>query len=499
MVEISGDQGMEVVDLRFDSLRDLQEDFGPYLSTEGFFLRERGDFAASDVLRFRLMLPGDFVLIEGVGVVVWVRSPAEATPTAHFGAAVGFATLSDQGRELVERIVHSHIECGGKPFDMSRPAENGDPQPSQSDEETAQGASGEQGDLKFSVREDPAPDLDDEPMIGDPEQRLPFEATVEPDVDEAGADGEVNLLSEPVLSEGDDGDVDEVSGAETTEDPELLDDGDRTAFSVDTSEPLVQGSEPVLTEPSGMLEISLQEDRDSMADRQASWEREEAEPDSSDPQEKKGSSGLIRILIGIVVVVVGAWAVSTQFPEYMPWLGTASDAVVAESDEPPVEDLKTELMEPLTDDDLEAAVEAAVDAATGPEPAESTEPQPTEPPAPVEVVGAPGHTIVDIKADAGESGTVILIRTDGLIESGRVRTSILPSPPRILVRVSGIDSLYRPLEIPVGTSEVRGIRVGYHPETRPPSLWIVLDRSDEDVVVRDVQTSGNVVRVEVGR
>jgi len=161
--------------------------------------------------------------------------------------------------------------------------------------------------------------------------------------------------------------------------------------------------------------------------------------------------------------------------------------------------LKTELMEPLTDDDLEAAVEAAVDAATVPEPAESTEPQPTEPPAPVEVVGAPGHTIVDIKADAGESGTVILIRTDGSIESGRVRTSILPSPPRILIRISGIDSLYRPLEIPVGTSEVRGIRVGYHPETRPPSLWIVLDRSDEDVVVRDVQTSGNVVRVEVGR
>ncbi len=499
MVETSDDQGMEVVDLRFESLRDLQEGLGPYLSTEGFFLQERSDFVASDVLRFRLMLPGDFVLIEGTGVVVWVRSPEKATPTLPFGVAVGFATLSDQGRELVERIVNSHIESGGRPFDLSRAADNGRSEASQVDEEQVPKVPDQQAELKFSVREDPAPDQDDEAAVPEPEQRLPFEVSVEPVIDETGGGAEVELELQAPPSESDDGDVDEALGVETSEYPEMQEDVDQTAFAVEMPEPLVQEPEPVLSELPGTLEISLPDDQVPMEDRPASWEYGEEKPDSPDPHETKGGSGLLRILLGILVLVAGAWAVFTQFPEHMPWSGTAPDPVIAESDESPAEDLTTELIAPLTDDDLEAAVEAAVDAATVPEPAEKPEPQPTEAPVTVDVVSAPAHTIVDIKADAGEGGTVVLIRTDGSIESGRVRTSILPSPPRILVRVSGIDSLYRPLEIPVGTSEVRGIRVGHHPETRPPSLWIVLDRSDEDVVVRDVQISGNAIRIEVGR
>ena len=501
MVEISGDQDMEVVDLRFESLRDLQEDFGPYLSTEGFFLRERGSFAASDVLRFRLMLPGDFVLIEGVGVVVWGRTPAEATPTAPFGAAVGFATLSDQGRELVERIVHSHTESGGKPFNMSRPADNGVAEASQSTEEQAPRAPAQQDELRFSVREDPTPDLDDEAMVGDPERRLPFEATVVPEFaeDSEGRGGGVDPSLQPQLSEGDDGESDEALGAEMAELSDTERDADQQAFAVDMPEPLVQEPEPVFSEPSGPLEISLPDDQVPMVDQQASWEPREATFESSDPHEKKGGLGLWRIVAGIIFVVAGAWAVSTQFPEYMPWSGSDPEDVVTESEETPEEYLTAELIAPLTDDDLEAAVEAAVDAAAIPELTEDPEPEPTEAPVAVDVVSAPGSEVVDIKADAAENGTVVLIRTDGSIESGRVRTSILPSPPRILIRISGIDSLYRPLEIPVGTSEVRGIRVGHHPEARPPSLWIVLDRSDEDVVVREVQISGNAIRVEVGR
>jgi len=446
MVEISDDQGMEVVDLRFESLRALQEDLGPYLSTEGFFLEENSDFVASEVLRFRLMLPGDFVLIEGTGVVVWVRSPEEATPKLPYGVAVGFATLSDSGRELVERIVNSHVESGGKPFDLSRSADNGRSEVSQSDEKPAPRDSGEQGELKFSVREEPAPDPGDEEPVSDPEQRLPFEAAVEPEHDEIENGGGVDLFSEAVRSDGDDRDNNEAPGVETHEYPEL-----------------------------------------------------QEETDSSDAQEKRGGSGLLRILIGIIVVVAGAWAVSTQFPEYMPWTGPTSDVVIGEPVDAPGEDLAAELITPLTDDDLEAAVEAAVDAATVPEPAEELEPQPTEVPVTVDVVSTPGSEVVDIKATAGENGTVLLIRTDGFIDNGRVRTSILLNPARILVRIAGIDSLYRPLEISVGTSEVRGIRVGHHPETRPPSLWVVLDRTDEDIVVRDVQISGNSIQVEVGR
>ncbi len=499
MVETSGDQGMRVVDLRFESLRDLQEDFGPFLSPAGFFLRDTSDFAVSDVLRFRLMLPGDFVLIEGTGVVVWVRSPAETTQTLPFGVAVGFATLSDQGRELVERIVNSHIEGGGRPFDMSRPAENGDLQAPQPDEDETPGASGQQDKMRFTVREDPTPGLDDEAVVDDAEQRLPFEEATELELDEDGVDGGVELVSEPLMSQRDDDDADEVIGADTREGPEMQEDVDQAVFAVEMPEPLVQESEPVFLEPSDSMEVSMLEDQDSMPDRQASWEHGEEEPDSLSQPEKKGRSALVWTVVGVAVLVTAAWVLWTQYPEYLPWDVSSPGGVTAGVDHRAEEASPSVPIPPLSDEDLEAAVEAAVDAVTVLDQVESPEPEPTEVIVSGDAVSGPGHKIVDIRADEGERGTVILIRADGSIESGRIRTSILASPPRILVRISGIESLYRPIEIPVGTSEVRGIRIGHHPETHPPSLWIVMDRVDEDVVAQDVEVSGNAIRIEVGR
>ena len=73
-----------------------------------------------------------------------------------------------------------------------------------------------------------------------------------------------------------------------------------------------------------------------------------------------------------MVLVAGAWAVWMQFPEYLPWGGATPDAVIAEPDESQEEGLPAEGVGPLTDEDVEAAVEAAVDAVTAQEPVEET-------------------------------------------------------------------------------------------------------------------------------
>ncbi len=458
MLETPESQGMEVVDLRFESLRDLQEEFGPYLSSEGFFLRDRNDFATSDVLRFRLMLPGDFVLIEGVGVVVWVRTLSEATLTQPSGTAVGFATLSDQGKELVERIVQSHVEIGGKPFDMSRPSDDGDLEAHSSKSALELHEPDSQSALKFSVREEPGSEpgeIDDEPKEIDDESK---EIEDEPD------------------------EMDEGGGAEL-----------RLPFEEDIQ------PEPDHGGPGGALEFSLPEEPSSKEDRPASWEHGDEASDSSSGARGKNRSALVGILVSIGVLAAGAWAIYTQYPELLSWSGTASEVVIAEPDEVAGEDSPAELIAPLTEKDLQAVVEAAVDAVTVPEPVRDPEPEPTVVPVVVDVLSGPGSRIVDIQADAGEGGTVITIRADGLIESRRVVTSVLANPPRILVRIFGVDSPFRPFEIPVETSEVQGIRIGHHPETNPRSLWIVVDVADAGVVIREVQTSGSVTRVEVGR
>ncbi len=503
MFETPDSQDMEVVDLRFESLRDLQEEFGPFLSPEGFFLRDRSDFVVSDVLRFRLMLPGEFVLVEGVGVVVWARGPGEATPSLPLGVAVGFATLSDQGRELVERIVQSHIESGGKPFNMSRPRDNGDLQDSQPDSAEVVDESDSQSALKFTVREDPAPESDDLDGAGDGELRLPFEEDVKPETDETTDSDAGRPVPDSVPVENLDDSSEQEIGAGELEAPDLpesQEDSSQWALAVETSDSPEYEPEPDDAEPEGGLEISLPEEQPSTEEMQGSWEPEAEEVVSSGRRvPAKSRSGLVRILIGIVVLVAGAWAVWTQFPEYLPWVGATPEAVIAEPDESRGEVSLAGGVAPLTDEDLEAAVEAAVDAVTAPEPVKDPEPEPTDVPVVADAVSGPGSKIVDIKAEAGGSGTVVLIRADGSIESRRVLTSLLPSPPRILVRIYGIDSPFRPFKIPVGTAEVRGIRIGHHPETRSPSLWIVLDRADVGVEIREVQTSGNVIRIEVGR
>lgn len=390
------------------------------------------------------MLPGDFVLIEGVGVVVWVRTLSEATLTQPSGAAVGFATLSDQGKELVERIVQSHVEIGGKPFDMSRPSDDGDLEAPSSESALELDEPDSQSALKFSVREEPASEpeeIEDEPEemaeAGEPELSLPFEEDIQPEPDHG--------------------------------------------------------------EPIGALEISVSGEPSAKEDRPASWEHGDEALDSSSGTSGKTRSAVVRILVGIVVLAAGALAVYTQYPELLPWSGTASEVVIAEPDESPGEGSPAESIAPLTEADLEAVVEAAVDAVTVPEPVRDPEPEPTDVPVVVDVLSDPGSRIVDIQADAGEGGTVVTLRADGSIESRRVVTSVLVNPPRILVRVSGIESPFRPFEIPVGTAEVQGIRIGHHPETNPRSLWVVVDVADAGVVIREVQTSGNVFRVEVGR
>ncbi len=503
MVETPGEHDMEVVDLRFESLRDLQEEFGPFLSNEGFFLQGRSDFAASDVLRFRLMLPGEFVLVEGAGVVVWTRSPGEATPDAPFGAAVGFATLSDQGRELVERIVDSHVERGGKPFDMSRPAGNGAPEEFQSQAEDAKETTGEKDKVRFTVRGAPDPEPEERAVAEEVEQRLPFSEDSSAPDDEVSAP-QVEAPEEEIgVSDGDG----EVSGlkeapvvADTPEAMEISAVSEQSPFAVEVADSGLDEAEPVMPAPSDQLDISLPDEQFLDGDLQtASWEDEE--PESSDLAEKKGRSGLLRIAVGLIVLTAGAWAVWMQFPEYVPWGRNVPDMVAAVNDESADEELVSESLAPLTGEDLEAAVEAAVDAVTASNQVDESEPtvEPTTVPVPVEVVGAPGHTIVDIRAERGEDGTLVLIRSDGLIEKNRIRTSVLTNPPRILVRISGITSLYRPLEIQVGTPEIQSIRIGHHPETHPPSLWIVLDRVDEGVNIQDVEVSGNAVQVRAGR
>ena len=95
--------------------------------------------------------------------------------------------------------------------------------------------------------------------------------------------------------------------------------------------------------------------------------------------------------------------------------------------------------------------------------------------------------------------TEVVIEADGALEPARVDALRLDAPPRILVRVRGIEAPYTPYRLEVGSPELAAIRVGHHPELEPPTLYVVLDLASPEPLVLEGRVEGVVARVVVGR
>jgi uncharacterized protein (TIGR02266 family) len=113
----SGGDDLVEIDLNFESMRRFQAEFSPNLSKGGLFIDTGEPLDPGSVVRFRVILPEEFVFLEGTAVVEWKRS-AEAVCDGAPGMALRFVTLSPQNQELVEQLVQDHIDTGGSPFDL---------------------------------------------------------------------------------------------------------------------------------------------------------------------------------------------------------------------------------------------------------------------------------------------------------------------------------------------------------------------------------------------
>ncbi len=108
---------VESVELEFPSFRRFQEEYLRHLSTDGLFVESTDPLPPSTVVRFRVRLPEDVILIEGTGVVIWVREAAggEGDPP---GMAIRFVALGRQSKDLIEKLVRGWEAQGGVVFDL---------------------------------------------------------------------------------------------------------------------------------------------------------------------------------------------------------------------------------------------------------------------------------------------------------------------------------------------------------------------------------------------
>ena len=85
----SGNDDLVEIDLNFESMRRFQAEFSPNLSKDGLFIDTGEPLDPGSVVRFRVILPEDFVFLEGTAVVEWRRS-AEAVSEGPPGMALRF-------------------------------------------------------------------------------------------------------------------------------------------------------------------------------------------------------------------------------------------------------------------------------------------------------------------------------------------------------------------------------------------------------------------------
>jgi uncharacterized protein (TIGR02266 family) len=594
------------IDLNFESMRRFQAEFSPNLSKDGLFIDTGEPLSPSSVVRFRVILPEDFVFLEGTAVVEWHRS-AEAMSDGPPGMALRFVTLSPQNQELVEQLVQDHIDADGTPFDLDVRPEFADfptdalegvaPEQRKVLNEgyrlTVRGAGSSLEAEALQALVDAAPDGNDPvAAFGDDsapvEEEIEIEAETADDPDPADVPDPIDeprgfeivsespeiKTEEPVettvedvteesAEESSEGSVEEPSNvAEPSDPPELDWSAEAEAPMESVQEPpaefaLVEEEEPasedvaIAEDPSpeiddfdssvtDVLQVpeefatgpevieDVEEDFGSPA-FDVSLPENDDEPDTTPVLPDEGrddvhvttEDGLEeepkrrRRLwpLGLAAVLVLAVAAGFLSPYVKTWLerrggespvaaaAVTTDHEVSQPENMPIPEPETGATEdPVVPGDETPANDTIVD--KDDEARAMTEQNAPEPAvealAPERVADAVPTTKADaiesIEIEAGSTGTIVRIRGNGTLEEGVVSMENLSSPPRVLVRLRGIRSVYRPFTIESATAEVTRARIGHHKDRRPPELWVVLDLTGPQAEIGGIDIQGD--RVE---
>lgn len=135
----------------------------------------------------------------------------------------------------------------------------------------------------------------------------------------------------------------------------------------------------------------------------------------------------------------------------------------------------------------EAALEPPVGVAAEPAPPPSPSPLP------------PASTLVEVSWRSGAAGTEVSLRADGEIANERLRVNMLSNPPRVLLRLTRVNTGSGAEVREVGSEEVARVRLGYHPELSPPELYVVLDLTSPTVELAEQRVAGDAVQLLLRR
>ena len=530
-----GDGWVEV-ELPFPGVRPFEEEFAPNLATDGLFIPTSEPLPPSTVVRVHVTLPDEFVLLEGTGVVVWSRQPGDPSG-APPGMSLRFATLSQHYQDLLDRIVQTHVERGGVPFEVEpRVGDEAHGPGAELTSDAARGVASERA--RLTVRRAGAPD---EVSVGGSREAPsaggdlafagPYDQTVSlppweraPAIEHEGAPApEPEPEPEPARHQESAAEVPveswppwEISDA-VHPDLDTPDGGDvgmaTPSAVVEPAVDDIDSDAPMELEPEAPAVIPEELFSDDVGDStepDRTSDEPVARPSMNVPEPlteeqtpaRRWSMGRTLATLAAAIVVVGVVALLVLSP----W----SRFVDQEAE--PVDPVTVAaasavgVTEPVLEDDAAAAVPESDE--VGPEDADpesgrsddaakdagatSVQPQP----APAEV--PPASRIESITWNATGATTRVTVRGDGTLRPDRVAVIPMDSPPRVLIRIRHITTRYESYVLEVGSPQVTTIRTGLHPELTPPALYVVCDLTGGSVRAVDSSFDGSTLTVTLG-
>lgn len=103
--------------LSFERFSSFLEEYAPFLSLGGLFVRTPEPRTVGSVVGIEFLLSDGFCLIRGEGEVVWVRL-RDGGPSRPAGMGLRLQALDEQGRELILKVLEEQVKSGGEPFDV---------------------------------------------------------------------------------------------------------------------------------------------------------------------------------------------------------------------------------------------------------------------------------------------------------------------------------------------------------------------------------------------
>ncbi len=472
--------------LAIESVGELYTGLAPRLSTDGLYIETDQPVPPDVEVGFTVTLPDGVVVIRGVGRVMWVRPPESAgDPT---GLAIRFSDVDPDARETLDAVIDAHLASGGILFDLDGGELGGETFPTDSLDTTITDSHGPRWIREVDGQAATASSSDAEKATDAGELQvgeLQFEEAISgfSGGQETGAAADDRFLDDAIAAavgltteNNHRGGGPFQAGSDTTPPsaapehviPDVLDQW-RRELEIAGQGPLptAPATEPPDDAKAWESLLPFEPDKDADLGPPAPWTAPERTTTSArwdgDDDPRPGRWWMIAMAVMAVVVVGVALAI---------WFREGSEN--ATTPPPQVTVVEEVAVAPL-DEALESAADPEVrsdlESARDPLP----EPVPSEP--------APTASIVESitwQANAGQ--TRVVIRANEVLQPGAVDAIRLEDPPRVLVRVRGIDEPFTPHRFEVTSPEITAIRVGYHPELRPVAVYVVLDLASDEVL-----------------